>query len=151
MEEIKPVLFTGFQWGLLIFLTFCFINYIWLLFNTPYTTMYSGLKEGFESGATSESDKSKVTWFENDELFDDFYASVYDNLTQLSNRFPQQVALTVNQWKKLAKADTMDILDCGCGIGGPMRNIARYTHANIVGVTLNQVWNQNLLHCTTLV
>jgi len=30
------------------------------------------------------------------------------------------------------------VLDCGCGIGGPMRNIARFTHANIIGVTLNQ-------------
>ena len=30
------------------------------------------------------------------------------------------------------------VLDCGCGIGGPMRNIARYTHAKITGVTLNE-------------
>jgi sterol 24-C-methyltransferase len=30
-------------------------------------------------------------------------------------------------------------LDCGCGIGGPMRNIARFTRANIKGVTLNEV------------
>jgi sterol 24-C-methyltransferase len=31
------------------------------------------------------------------------------------------------------------LLDCGCGIGGPMRNIARFTRANIRGVTLNEV------------
>jgi sterol 24-C-methyltransferase len=31
------------------------------------------------------------------------------------------------------------VLDVGCGIGGPMRNIARFTRANIVGVTLNEV------------
>jgi len=30
------------------------------------------------------------------------------------------------------------VLDCGCGIGGPMRNIARFTRANITGVTLNE-------------
>jgi len=29
-------------------------------------------------------------------------------------------------------------LDCGCGIGGPMRNIARFTRAVITGVTLNE-------------
>ena len=31
------------------------------------------------------------------------------------------------------------VLDCGCGIGGPMRNIAKFTRANIRGVTLNEV------------
>lgn len=30
------------------------------------------------------------------------------------------------------------VLDCGCGIGGPMRNIARFTKAKITGVTLNE-------------
>lgn len=30
------------------------------------------------------------------------------------------------------------VLDVGCGIGGPMRNIARFTRANITGVTLNE-------------
>lgn len=31
------------------------------------------------------------------------------------------------------------VLDCGCGIGGPMRNIARFTNAAITGVTLSDV------------
>jgi hypothetical protein len=31
------------------------------------------------------------------------------------------------------------ILDCGCGVGGPMRNIARFTRAKVTGVTLNEV------------
>jgi sterol 24-C-methyltransferase len=30
------------------------------------------------------------------------------------------------------------ILDCGCGIGGPMRNISKFTGADITGITLNQ-------------
>eukprot|EP00605_Chrysophyceae_sp_TOSAG23-4_P001964 GSChrysophyteH1.ASY1.ANO1.2175.1 assembled CDS len=30
------------------------------------------------------------------------------------------------------------VLDVGCGVGGPMRNIARFTRANITGVTLNE-------------
>jgi len=30
------------------------------------------------------------------------------------------------------------ILDCGCGIGGPARNIARFTGANIKAITINQ-------------
>ena len=31
-----------------------------------------------------------------------------------------------------------NVLDVGCGVGGPMRNIARFTRANITGVTLNE-------------
>mmetsp|Transcript_19815 Transcript_19815/g.28495 ORF Transcript_19815/g.28495 Transcript_19815/m.28495 type:complete len:413 (+) Transcript_19815:25-1263(+) len=30
------------------------------------------------------------------------------------------------------------ILDVGCGIGGPMRNIARFTRAEVTGITLNE-------------
>jgi len=30
------------------------------------------------------------------------------------------------------------ILDCGCGVGGPMRNIAKFTNSRITGITLNQ-------------
>ena len=30
------------------------------------------------------------------------------------------------------------VLDCGCGIGGPARNIARVTRAQVTGITINQ-------------
>lgn len=30
------------------------------------------------------------------------------------------------------------IIDVGCGVGGPMRNIARFTRANVTGITLNE-------------
>ncbi|CAN0252045.1 unnamed protein product [Ascophyllum nodosum] len=30
------------------------------------------------------------------------------------------------------------VLDCGCGIGGPYRNIARFTGADITGITINE-------------
>jgi SAM-dependent methyltransferase len=89
---------------------------MWLAWDSHYGFITSGLKEGFESGIT-EAEKSRTTWYENDELFDEFYATVYDNLTQLAGRYPQEVALICNQWKKIAELDTMDILDCGCGSG----------------------------------
>ena len=37
------------------------------------------------------------------------------------------------------------VLDVGCGIGGPMRNIAKFTNANITGVTLNEVFYRLIL------
>jgi sterol 24-C-methyltransferase len=30
------------------------------------------------------------------------------------------------------------VLDVGCGVGGPMRNIAKFTRANVTGITLNE-------------
>lgn len=30
------------------------------------------------------------------------------------------------------------VLDCGCGIGGPYRNIAQFTGADITGITINE-------------
>lgn len=39
---------------------------------------------------------------------------------------------------RLALSAGAKVLDCGCGIGGPARNIARFTLANITGITLNQ-------------
>lgn len=39
---------------------------------------------------------------------------------------------------RLGVSAGMKVLDCGCGIGGPMRNIAKFTNANITGVTLSE-------------
>lgn len=30
------------------------------------------------------------------------------------------------------------VLDVGCGIGGPMRNIAKFSQAHVTGITLNE-------------
>jgi SAM-dependent methyltransferase len=104
---------TAFQSILLIMLIMGCAHYVWLVWNDRYSPRASGLKEGF----TSESEKSRTQWFENDELYDEFYSSVYDNLTQLAGRYPQEISLIMHQWKKAAEPDTMDILDCGSGTG----------------------------------
>lgn len=36
------------------------------------------------------------------------------------------------------EGDGLRVLDVGCGIGGPMRNICRFTKTDITGLTLNQ-------------
>jgi len=104
---------TAFQGILLTMLIMGCIHYVWLVWNDRYSPRSSGLKEGF----TSESEKSRTQWFENDELYDEFYSSVYDNLTQLAGRYPQEISLIMHQWKKVTEPDTMDILDCGSGTG----------------------------------
>jgi sterol 24-C-methyltransferase len=39
---------------------------------------------------------------------------------------------------RLGVSKGANILDCGCGVGGPARNIARFTGANVKAVTINQ-------------
>jgi SAM-dependent methyltransferase len=73
-------------------------------------------------------------WFENEELFDEFYASVYDNLTQLSGRYPQELSLILHQWKKTASTDEMDVLDVGCGTGIASVLLAKMGVHSIVGL-----------------
>jgi len=125
---------TGFQSILLILLIFGCFHYLWLIWDSKYSPVVSGLKEGFSNGVDSEATKSSLTWFENEELYDDFYASVYDNLTQLAGRYPQEVSLIMHQWKKSAQPDTMDVLDCGCGTGIASVMFAKQGVNSIVGL-----------------
>ena len=55
---------------------------------------------------------------------EDFAASIYRHEYYLAMR--------------LGVKPTDKVLDCGCGIGGPLRNLGRFTQARITGVTLNQ-------------
>ena len=61
---------------------------------------------------------SKETFLTNDTLYDKFYASVYDQLTQQQTRTGAKVALIMNEWKQKAwKPEQMEVLDAGCGTG----------------------------------
>lgn len=55
-----------------------------------------------------------------------------ENFTQSIRRHEYYLASRLDNLKTGAS-----LLDCGCGIGGPMRNIARFTGANVTGVTIN--------------
>lgn len=38
---------------------------------------------------------------------------------------------------KLSLKSGMQVLDIGCGVGGPMRNFTKWTGANFVGININ--------------
>jgi SAM-dependent methyltransferase len=131
MSEISTL--SAFQMILLFLILMGILHYIWLIYKDKYEIIKSDFSEGF-TGATSDAEVSRTVWFENEELFDEFYASVYDNLTQLSGRYPQELALILHQWKKTASTDEMDVLDVGCGTGIASVLFAKMGVHSIVGL-----------------
>lgn len=70
-------------------------------------------REGF-----TDTQENQETFLTNDKLYDTFYASVYDQLTQQQTRTAAKVALIVQEWKQKAwKAEQMEVFDAGCGTG----------------------------------
>lgn len=135
---------TAFQWILLLLLSIGCIHYMWLVWEDKYSRPSGWNGESWQAeGFTSEqqatdSDSTRIIWLENDQLYDEFYASVYDNLTQLAGRYPQEVSLIMHQWKKSAEADTMDVLDCGSGTGIASVFFAKQGVNSVVGLDMSE-------------
>jgi SAM-dependent methyltransferase len=101
------------------------------------------IKEGFESsepseaeisGATNE-DKGIVRYIGNEELYDTFYASIYDKLTQGAARTQAEVGLILHEWSKRGdNSKTFEVLDAGCGTGIAVCSFAKFGVKRVVGI-----------------
>jgi SAM-dependent methyltransferase len=92
--------------------------------------------EGFEDiqGAVEES-KGLIQWMDNSQLYDNFYAGVYDQLTQGSVRVQAEVGLMLHEWtKKGEDLRTFQVLDGGCGTGIAVAALAKMNVKKVVGV-----------------
>lgn len=94
------------------------LNYLALLFFDQMQTrtlIAPGMapqREGFTDMKEGE------VFLTNDTLYDKFYASVYDMLTQQQTRTAAKVTLVLQEWQKKGwKAEEMEVLDAGCGTG----------------------------------
>jgi SAM-dependent methyltransferase len=79
------------------------------------TLDYYTVSEGFV--ADSAASKSQYQWLGNDELFDDFYGSVFTKLTQNENLIQAEAAICMEEFTKHQPKNQLMILDAGCGIG----------------------------------
>lgn len=116
---------------------------------TDYEEMFSGARK--ETGA--------ITSFESIEERKERYASMVDHFYNIVTDFYEygwgQSFHFAPRWKnetfdesikraeyhlasRLGLRPGMKCLDLGCGVGGPMRNIARFSGASITGITINQ-------------
>jgi ubiquinone/menaquinone biosynthesis C-methylase UbiE len=71
-----------------------------------------GFTDPIDVGATDR-------YLENDELYDSFYASVYDQLAQGAVRTQAEIGLLLHEWTSRGglPLEKMKVLDAGCGTG----------------------------------
>jgi ubiquinone/menaquinone biosynthesis C-methylase UbiE len=112
------------------------------LYFISYWVPKQTIEEGFQGGESDElvqgaTDESSgiVKYLDSNELYDDFYASVYDQLTQNSIRTQAEVGLMLHEWTKRGEEyKTFDVLDVGCGTGIASVALAKVGVKKITGL-----------------
>ncbi len=124
--------FSTWQLVMLAVIILVSVNYLTLVFMDrfrpeplpmPYLLMQGAQRDGFENPG------SEHTFLNNEQLYDEFYASVYDLLVQSSKRNQAEVAYLMKHWNKPAR-----ILDAGCGTGVTALAFARAGATKVVGI-----------------
>jgi len=135
------IAFDTWQTVLLTILFLIGMNYLIILSLDRLTTInYGSISEGFVTQEKSGSDAalSKYEWLGNDDLFDDFYASVFTKLTQNENLIQAETAICMEEFTKDTPKDQLNILDAGCGIGIATCALAKQGAGQVVGIDKSQ-------------
>jgi SAM-dependent methyltransferase len=151
LSMITLCTFDTWQTVLLATLCSCIAMYVFLLGVDKLTTIdVTTVKEGF----VTESAVSKYEWLQNDELFDDFYASVFTKLTQIETLLQAESAICLQEFQFNAKKEHMKILDAGCGVGIATCAFKKLGVHEVVGMdkskAMIQYARQTVLPSTTL-
>ncbi len=117
---------------LIALLSVVIINYITVVILDKTSASLPALSEGF---ASNQSDESKYDWLNNVSLYDNFYASIYDQLVQSSQRAQIEVSLLLGRWETSdKKISDLQIADLGCGTGVATLAFAKAGVAKAVGI-----------------
>lgn len=128
---ITLITFDTWQMVLMIsFLLIC-ISYLFILCTDKLTTInYGTIKEGF----VTQSEESKYEWLSNDDIFDDFYASVFTKLTQNDKLIQAETAMCMEEFTRNELPNHKIILDAGCGIGVATASFVKQGAGMAVGI-----------------
>jgi SAM-dependent methyltransferase len=129
--------FDSWQTIMMVCLLLMSIGYVLILAIDNLTTLNcTNIKEGFVTETSAES--SKYEWLSNDDLFDDFYASVFTKLTQNENLIQAEAAVCMEEFTKNKPKDQLIILDAGCGIGIGTATFSKLGAGSVVGIDKSQ-------------
>ena len=119
------------SWILLGLLVLLVLNYLVQIALQRIKPQLQSLHEGF---AGSEG-KETVEYLNNDQIYDGFYASIYDQLTQNMTRTQGKIALLMTEWKNEgAIPEQMSVLDAGCGTGMAAVALAKINVSKIIAL-----------------
>lgn len=119
------------SWIILILLLIGTINYLSHVWLDKLKTNVMDINEGF----TNSIDDKGGEFLDNDSLYDDFYASVYDQLTQNNTRTQAKISLIAHSWKKEGvELDNSTVLDAGCGTGTAIVALSQMNVKHIIGL-----------------
>lgn len=111
------------QTALFIFLVMLCINYIWQItmdrLSEVVTTddIYGVDKDGNVLEGFTDAVSSKEEWLNNEDLYDDFYASIYNKIFQHDKLVQAEAAMCLQDWQKQMPKEEMRILDVCSGSG----------------------------------
>jgi len=148
--------FDTWQTVLLIILFLIGLNYLIILTLDRLTTVnYGSISEGFVTqDEASDAALSKYEWLSNEDLFDDFYASVFTKLTQNENLIQAETAICLEEFSRNTPKEQLTILDAGCGIGIATCALAKQGVGHVVGIDKSQAMIRyakgTMLESTTL-
>ena len=126
---------------------FFFIIIVFLCFNVlasiaidKLSVLQANIEEGFEGSIdkTAESkDTDLYTYITSpQDIYDDFYANVYDQITGQVDRTKAKSILLSNIWKKDSTVDMSEwcVLDAGCGTGHASIALAEQGAGRVIGL-----------------
>lgn len=132
-------IFTFDTWETIALVAFVLMSmsYLFILAIDKLTTLnYTSVKEGFVTESAAQT--SKYEWLSNDDLFDDFYASVFTKLTQNEKLIQAEAAICLEEFTKTTPKDQLIILDAGCGIGIGTAAFSKLGAGTVVGIDKSQ-------------
>lgn len=131
---------SSFSWILLILLGIASVHYLFQVWTDRMQPQLIGpnrflQREGFTDAGAGAVDAAKEVFLKNDELYDDFYAQIYDQLTQNGSRTQAKIGMILDKWKQqgLRKED-MSVLDVGCGTGVAALMLAKMGVKQVIGL-----------------
>lgn len=113
-------------------------NYLTLVFvdrlGTPDPIKAPALSRSDKEGFQGAAQDSRHDWLNNKQLYDKFYAGVYDLLVQPQKRSAAEVAYLLKRWTEGSSAGNLRILDAGCGTGISSLGFAKEGVAKVIAL-----------------
>jgi SAM-dependent methyltransferase len=116
---------------LLIIILFC-LHYLYLVLMDRLTELPASLSEGFED--TSMAQESQGETLVNEEIYDDFYASMYHKIFMTDKLVQAEAAIALHDWTKVSKPEEIILLDVGCGTGVATCYFAKQNLSKVIGL-----------------